>query len=54
MANSTEEAVAERPGIGENGRRLKDQLEHSERIFTETGHYHGIEALEFKNADPIE
>ena len=54
MAKSEEEAVPLPPGIGEEGQRLKDQLERSERIFADTGRYYGIEELELKNADPIE
>jgi acetone carboxylase, alpha subunit len=34
-------------------RSLREQLEQSERLFQETGHYQGIEQLESKEADPL-
>jgi N-methylhydantoinase B/oxoprolinase/acetone carboxylase alpha subunit/acetone carboxylase gamma subunit len=43
----------ERPPIGWDGRSLAEMLAHSERLFEETGHYHGLERLALKEADPL-
>src|SRR5919106_7039950 len=34
-------------------RSLRERLEESERVFSETGRYQGIERLELKEADPL-
>ncbi len=38
--------------IGWEGKTLKEMLEESERVFAETGRYHGIEELKLKEEDP--
>lgn len=47
------ESLKEKRGIGWNGVRLKDMLEKSERLFSETNRYWGIEKLELREKDPI-
>lgn len=39
--------------IGWDGKTLKEMLEESERIFSETGHYYGIDRLRLKEEDPF-
>ncbi len=41
-------------GIGLDGLTLRETLAESERLFAESGHYWGLDALEFKESDPIE
>jgi N-methylhydantoinase B/acetone carboxylase alpha subunit len=43
----------ERPAIGWDGRTLKAMLEESERLFEETGHYHGLRRMPLKERDPL-
>ncbi len=40
-------------GIGWEGRRLDEMLATSERLFAETGHYHGLSELRMMESDPI-
>ena len=40
-------------GIGWDGKRLDEMLAESERLFAETGHYHGIADLQMMESDPI-
>lgn len=42
-----------RVGIGWGGKKLREMLEESERIFRETGHYYGLKDLKLKDEDPI-
>jgi N-methylhydantoinase B len=39
--------------IGWDGRTLAEMLAESERLFAQTGHYHGLERLALKEADPL-
>ena len=39
--------------IGWYSRSLREMLEESERLFAETGRYHGIDELELQRNDPI-
>ncbi len=39
--------------LGWNGKRLKEMLEESERLFQETGRYYAIEKLTLKEEDPF-
>lgn len=39
--------------IGWDGQTLKQMLEHSEELFAETGHYHGIKDFRLKDSDPL-
>lgn len=39
--------------VGWNGKTLAQMLAHSESIFSETGHYYGLEKLELKDRDPL-
>ncbi len=34
-------------------RALAEQMAHSDRLWKETGHYHGLRELKLKNADPL-
>jgi N-methylhydantoinase B/oxoprolinase/acetone carboxylase alpha subunit/acetone carboxylase gamma subunit len=40
-------------GIGFEGARLSEMLDHSESLFAQTGHYHGLRDLTLKTGDPI-
>ncbi len=44
--------MTEKP-IGWNGKTLKQMLEESEKIFSDTGRYYGIEKLALKEGDPF-
>lgn len=39
--------------VGWNGKTLEQMLTHSERLFSETGHYFGLEKLDLKERDPL-
>jgi acetone carboxylase, alpha subunit len=39
--------------IGWDGRTLMQMLDESNRLFEETGYYHGLENLELQGSDPI-
>ncbi|MBA2764777.1 MAG: hydantoinase B/oxoprolinase family protein [Thermoleophilaceae bacterium] len=39
--------------IGWDGQKLSEMLDHSERLFAETGYYHGLERLAMKESDPL-
>jgi acetone carboxylase, alpha subunit len=39
--------------IGWDGRTLMQMLDESDRLFEETGYYHGLENLELQGSDPI-
>ncbi|MFX0026378.1 MAG: hydantoinase B/oxoprolinase family protein [Candidatus Hermodarchaeota archaeon] len=39
--------------LGWNGKRLKEMLEKSERLFQETGRYYGLDELTLKKEDPF-
>jgi N-methylhydantoinase B len=43
----------ERPSIGWDGVTARSMLERSERLFSDTGRYCGIDELELKRSDPI-
>jgi len=46
-------SLAKEDGIGQDGRRLRDILEKSQKVFADTGRYQGIADLEIKNTDPV-
>ena len=39
--------------IGWDGKRLDEMLAESDRLFADTGRYHGLDELELKGSDPI-
>ncbi|MBD3256371.1 MAG: hypothetical protein GF383_14835, partial [Candidatus Lokiarchaeota archaeon] len=39
--------------IGWNGKKLNEMLEKSEKLFTETGYYQGIDRISLKEQNPF-
>ena len=46
------EPAAAQP-IGWGGKALRQMIDEQERLFAVTGHYWGLESLEFQRSDPI-
>jgi N-methylhydantoinase B len=53
IIEATRGLEAQAEGIGGDGRRLDAMLAESERLFAETGHYHGVTDLQMMESDPI-
>jgi N-methylhydantoinase B/acetone carboxylase alpha subunit len=53
IVEATRELEPAQQAIGSDGRTVKQMLEESERLFTETGRYWGLERLEMMESDPI-
>ncbi len=53
IVDATRELEPRPQPIGWDGRTLKEMLEDSDRTFSETGYYAGLERLELKDSDPI-
>ncbi len=53
MANTARFQTNSRKAIGWDGKRLKQMLDESERLFGSTDRYYGLESLPLKEKDPI-